>query len=565
MSNLSLMLTIGANAQSALTGIKSVNQNIEGLKQSILGAGNIIKGVVGQMVVFSGVKSAINHALEPAIEFEKAMAGVRKVVDFDTPEGFKEMQDDILELTRSIAISKEGLAEIVAAGGRAGLKQNVLLGFAKDAATMGVAFDMSAGEAGDAMVTMANVLNKPIEQMRSFGDAINHLSDNANSQARDIVNVVARAGIEMRSLGLTSEQGAGLASTFLAMGRAPEIAAQAIRGLNSAFRGFKIGDKADELAELGWEAEEFAQSLETDAQGTIFEFLKRLKTLDTRDQERLLANAFDERVGRDIALLTANLEEYQRQIKLIQETDENGNAKYLGSMTKEFENVSNTTSNSIEIFKQSVSELMTRIGNEILPVANFLIKGLTKGIQAIADFVHKFKGVIQPLLGGFAGFFAFKFGRLVLSVIPLLITGFKGLFAVFRMSPLGLLITALGIVVSLFDDLPAVIERVWGVVTGFFAKIKEIWDGVLSFFGGSNTKLTAKINKTSTLENHFKQRAEKEKQANQATAFYSQPNIVINATSTEPSAIVAATQKGYELAFAKQMQEYQRNQFRREF
>ncbi|WP_164125878.1 phage tail tape measure protein, partial [Stenotrophomonas maltophilia] len=69
-----------------------------------------------------------------------------------------------------------------------------LLGYAEDAAKMGVAFDMAAGDAGTAMATMANVLGKPISEMAKFGDAINHLSDNANAKAADIVNVIARAG-----------------------------------------------------------------------------------------------------------------------------------------------------------------------------------------------------------------------------------------------------------------------------------------------------------------------------------------------------------------------------------
>ncbi|MGR3751251.1 phage tail tape measure protein [Pasteurellaceae bacterium 22721_9_1] len=130
------------------------------------------------------------------------MADVKKVVNFDSPKQFKEMGQDILQLTRTIPMAGEEIAAIVAAGGQAGIAREYLLGYAQDAAKMGVAFDMAAGDAGTAMATMANVLGKPIKEMARFGDVINHLSDNANAKAADIVNVIARAGSDTRMLGL---------------------------------------------------------------------------------------------------------------------------------------------------------------------------------------------------------------------------------------------------------------------------------------------------------------------------------------------------------------------------
>ena len=258
-SNLAISLVIGASVGGAIAGIKNLRNSLKLFKdesQSVgsrmLGLGkNVALGTSSLISLGTAATTSMLAIAQPAIKFESAMADVKKVVNFDSPAQFKEMEQDILRLTRTIPMASEEIAAIVAAGGQAGIARENLLGYAEDAAKMGVAFDMAAGDAGTAMATMANVLGKPISEMAKFGDAINHLSDNANAKAADIVNVIARAGSDTRMLGLTENQAAALGSTFLSMGKAPEVAAQAIKGMSSAFAELKAGKHAKELQMLG--------------------------------------------------------------------------------------------------------------------------------------------------------------------------------------------------------------------------------------------------------------------------------------------------------------------------
>ncbi|HHE9472724.1 phage tail tape measure protein [Haemophilus influenzae] len=150
----------------------------------MLGLGkNVALGTSSLISLGTAATTSMLAIAQPAIKFESAMADVKKVVNFDSPAQFKEMEQDILRLIRTIPMASEEIAAIVAAGGQAGIARENLLGYAEDAAKMGVAFDMAAGDAGTAMATMANVLGKPISEMAKFGDAINHLSDNANAKA----------------------------------------------------------------------------------------------------------------------------------------------------------------------------------------------------------------------------------------------------------------------------------------------------------------------------------------------------------------------------------------------
>ena len=458
------------------------------------------------------------------------MADVKKVVNFDTPAQFKEMGDDILKLTRTIPMAGEEIAAIVAAGGQSGVARENLLGYAKDAATMGVAFDMAAGDAGEAMAAMANVLGKPITEMAKFGDVINHLSDNANSKAKDIVNVITRVGSDTRMLGLTEKQSAALGSTFLSMGKAPELAAQSVKGMSAAFLQLKAGEHAKELKQLGFTTKSFAAAMNKDAQGAISTFIEKVKKMPDDKQYPLLAKIFGKQYADDVLLLAQNTGEYNRQLGLLQETDEQGNLKYIGSMQREFENRSSTAENKLIKLKSSISELATKIGSAFLPVISSFVENITTVIYSITKWVETnpqimewvltIGGGVAAVVGGLltlhsafsfvaAGVLPFikvgKFlggflGNVLFSAISKLSLGLgyligyviKGAMmfgkAIVIMSralltnPIGLIITGIAVAAYLIYENWAKVgpwfSELWGKVSGVFS---NAWNGITNF------------------------------------------------------------------------------------
>ena len=137
--------------------------------------------------------TAIAGPVKAAIEFESVMADVRKVVDFDTPEQFAAMGQDILQLSTRLPLAASGLGEIVAAAGQAGIAREELLKFTEDAAKMAVAFDISAGKAGSAMTGLRTIFALNQEAAVSVGDAYNHLSNNMDATASGLCSVSATA------------------------------------------------------------------------------------------------------------------------------------------------------------------------------------------------------------------------------------------------------------------------------------------------------------------------------------------------------------------------------------
>lgn len=546
-NNLAIGLVITAGVTGAVKGIRSVCNSFKILQDQSLSTskkmGALAKtGVAGFTALASSVTATmgtIRGLADPAIKFESAMADVKKVVNFDTPAQFKEMGDDILKLTRTIPMAGEEIAAIVAAGGQSGVARENLLGYAKDAATMGVAFDMAAGDAGEAMATMANVLGKPITEMAQFGDVINHLSDNANSKAKDIVNVITRVGSDTRMLGLTEKQSAALGSTFLSMGKAPELAAQAVKGMSSSFLQLKAGEHAKELKQLGFTTKSFAAAMNKDAQGAISSFIEKVKQMPKDKQYPLLAKIFGKQYADDVLLLAQNTGEYNRQLGLLQETDEHGNLKYIGSMQREFENRSNTAENKLTKLKNSISELASKIGESFLPVISSFVENITPVIYSITEWVRTNPQIMDwvltigggvaavvaglltlhsafsfvsagllpfikagKFLGGFLGKFLFSaISKLSLGLGYLIGYVIKGAMmfgkAILIMSralltnPIGLIITGIAVAAYLIYENWAKVgpwfSELWGKVSGVFS---NAWNGITNFCSTAWTNIS---------------------------------------------------------------------------
>lgn len=400
--------------------INAVNRNVNmrtNVHASIENRQQVRGELMGQAMDLVGIGATVVAPVKLAIDFESAMADVKKVVDFDTPEQFRQMEQDILRLTHTMPMTGKEIAAIVAAGGQSNVARENLLGFATNAAKMGVAFDMAAGDAGKAMATLSNVLKVPIENIDQLGDAINHLSDNANSSAADIVNVLTRVGGTATQLKLTENQAAALGSTFLSMGKPPELAAQAMEGMLSTMAMMKAGAYDKDLAKLGYQTGEFAKAMNENAQGAITGFLQKVKELPEDEQYPFLTGLFGKNYNDDVLLLANSVGEYGRQLDLLSKKDPTGNLEYLGSMSREFENRSATTANQIQTLKNQLVHLGINIGSVVLPVITGLITQISPVVVKITEWASANPALIKGIFTVVGALFAFRASTIAVKLL----------------------------------------------------------------------------------------------------------------------------------------------------
>lgn len=363
-----------------------------------------------QMMDAVALGGALYGLVQPAVAFESVMADVKKVVNFDTPEQFGQMSKDVLLLSTRIPMAADGIGAIVAAAGQAGIAREELLRFAEDAAKMGVAFDLSGDQAGAAMTGLRSIFGLTQDEVVKLGDAINHLSNNMDAKASDLLNIANRAGSTAKLFGLSGAQLNALGATFLALKTPPEVAAT---GINALLMKLATADKQNErfqqgLQDIGLSADVMKQMIERDAQGALTTFLQQVQKAP--DLMGTLSDLFGMEYADDIAKLVGSMGTYEKAVGLIGDQ-----TAYAGSMQKEYEARSATTANALQLLKNQTSRLGITVGNALLPALNSLVGALMGPIDSLANLAERFPIVTQVVVGTVGAVLALKVATIALG------------------------------------------------------------------------------------------------------------------------------------------------------
>ncbi|EAH8808791.1 phage tail tape measure protein [Campylobacter jejuni] len=360
----------------------------KGLQDEFLSLGNVIRGGI------------IGKGLGEAISFESAMADVRKVVNFDEGDNIKKMSADILKMSQTLPVTANELAAIAAAGGQIGLGSKDVREFTNLVTKMKVAFDMSAEDVGDSVAKIKNILGISLKDMEDLGDSINNLSDNSASKAREIIDVMKRTAAAGKQIGFTKEQIAALSSSFISLGKGPEVAGTAI---NSLYRVLatadNMGTKTESaFAKLGISGAFLKQASFDDPQKALDMFLQRISKLDQKEQMGVLVDIFGREFADDMATLVGGLDTYKEALKNA------GDEAKKGSLQREFDTRAATTENSIILMKNAFNSLAVNLGSVFLPAISWVSAGisyLVNSITYITGLVPGLNGVLGGLIATF--------------------------------------------------------------------------------------------------------------------------------------------------------------------
>ncbi len=398
-----------ANAQKALTDAmanrRAAAMNLANAKQDFVGA-------AANTYMLA---QAMAGPIEAAAHFESAMADVRKVVDFDTPAQFKDMQKDILALTRTLPMAAEDLAKIVAAGGQSGIAREDLMSFAESAAKMGVAFDITADQAGEMMAKWRTAFKLEQADVVKLADQINYLGNTTAASAPLISDVVTRIGPLGEIGGVASGEIAALGASMVGAGVNSEIASTGIKNLILSMTAGEAATSRQQeaFAKLGLDAETMAVKMQTDAKGAILELFQALQSLPKEAQGATLSQL----VGREsiaaIAPLLSNLDALKENLDKVADA-----SKYSGSMQDEFATRCQTAENSLQLMKNAANEASINIGSALLPTLSEAAKSAAEASGGFAQWASENPGLIKGIAILAAGIMALNLyikGTLVLS------------------------------------------------------------------------------------------------------------------------------------------------------
>lgn len=333
--------------------------------------GNMISGAARSAV--DGIGDALVGSAAKAIAFESAMADVAKVVDGlkgptgETTAAYHALTDELKTLSTRIAVTPEGLAEMAAAAGQAGIKGNELTRFVEDAAKTMVAFDISSEEAGNGLAKLRANLALDQDQVVSLAGTMNVLSNSMASTAAEVLDATLRVGAVGKAANISGQEVAGMASAMIASGATSEIAATATKNfILSMSAGVAATRRQREaFARLGLDSKDVAKQFTGTAEQRLAisrKVIESMGKLSNADRAATSMQLFGRESLGPIASLTTDLKKFDDAMRLATDTQ-----AAAASVQKEYEVRSATTENTLKLLMNRVSVVAIEIGEGMLP------------------------------------------------------------------------------------------------------------------------------------------------------------------------------------------------------
>ena len=171
--------------------------------------------------------TALVTSAKSAIDFESAFTGVEKTVD-GTEQQMAELKQGIRDMAKEIPSSTTEISAVAEAAGQLGIKTENILSFSKAMIDLGNSTNLSAEEAASQLARFANIMQMSQEDFDKLGSSIVDLGNNFATTEADIVDMAMRLAGAGKQVGLSEGQVLGLATALSSVGIEAEMGGSAI-------------------------------------------------------------------------------------------------------------------------------------------------------------------------------------------------------------------------------------------------------------------------------------------------------------------------------------------------
>lgn len=463
--------------KAIITAVDKVSGPLKGMSRQLKGFQKEFAGLtVGAGAAGATILGAIAGATKQAIDFEKSMADVRKVVDgLESPKAFVQMQDEILDLSTKIPLAATEIADIVAQAGQSGISRAELTQFAEDAAKIGVAWDLSGQEAGRTLAVWRTAFGLTEKQVVELADKVNYLGNTGPANAALIAQVVTELGGVAKSAHVASGDVAALASTIIGVGINGDVASTGIKNFIMGLTSADSGRQEAVARAIGWSPDKLAKGMIKDARGTMLQVLDAISKLKPEKQQKAMTWLFGKESSTATLPLLANLDKLKENFNKVTDAQ-----LYSGAAASEYATAADTAAADLALMRNQVTQISIEIGREFLPVVRDAAKELMPLLKSLSQFIKDNPEAVRSVA---------KFGVALLGVsasLGAVSRAVKIMNFAMAMSPAKLLIGALVLgayeIIEHWDEVAPVIKEVWKQVNQVVQSMGG-WETVINGVG----------------------------------------------------------------------------------
>ena len=364
-------------------------------KPALLSMQRINAMASASMIGLAGITFELFKAVQAAMVFESAFAGIRKTVDA-TEEQFEELAQSILRMSTVAPIDTTELSRIGELGGQLGILAENLPSFIRTIADLAISTNLTVDGAALGLARLDAIAGTNQETFANIGATIVELGNNFAATESEIMTTVLRIQQAAAQVGATTQDALAFATALQAIG----VPAQA--GGTAVARVFQSINQA--VIQGGENLELFGKIAEASGRTTEEAFKQFFQ-----DDPALGAQAFIEGLGKlnesgqDVISMLDKLGLAQRRTMLailglaeaeglLNDTRETANKAFEENIALTEESIKRykTLESQVQVTKNAFMELQNQIGEQLLPqvqdINNFIQKfilGLTASEQAL--------------------------------------------------------------------------------------------------------------------------------------------------------------------------------------
>ena len=338
------------------------------------------------------------------MDVEESQADLRKILGKEAEKYY----DDLAELSKNGPLSQIEINEIAGSLAQSGIKGEDIVAYSDMAGKMKVAFDISTDEAGTFLAKTKEQLNLSKDELFSYMDTLNMLSNNYSVTAAQLADVSARTGGFAKSINLSKESNMAFATSLISANVSAEQTSTVLGKLYSELsQGANTKNKADALKYLGFDPKTINKEMAENAEGTILKVLEKIKNSNVADKSALISDIFgsDKSVINGLSVLSENLDGVKEKLdKAKQAVSENER------VNGEYEDRINTLTNQLKIFRNNAFNALADIGKSIAPELKETLNTLKEFAGKVANFIKENPKLVAFIVKLVAGFAAMNLG-----------------------------------------------------------------------------------------------------------------------------------------------------------
>lgn len=335
------------------------------------------------------------------MDVEESQADLRKMLGDEAQKYYGALR----EISDNSPLSQPEVFEIAGSLAQSGVASENLVEFTKKANQLKVAFDITTQEAGQFLAKTKEQLGLTKEEVFSFADTINYMSDNTASTASQLVDFSQRVGSVARTANVSKEANIALGATLIATGTEANVAATGIKQLYLELgKGADTKKKASALSFLGINGETLAHDMARDAEGTILSVLEKIKSSHAGDKIGLLTDIFGEQAANSIATLANDTDKLRENLSKAKSEMANG------AVEREYAERMKTLGTQLKVVKNQLMNSLADLGLALAPAIKNILTQVQPLIEKLATWIKQNPKLASGLMKAIGAFALFNLG-----------------------------------------------------------------------------------------------------------------------------------------------------------